>query len=361
MRDKILSIAVVLNLAFAASLFAQEDKDATPIIVNGDKVQYNHANKKVIGTGNVSITYEDIKITCEKIVVDIEAKSGVAKGSVTLYQEDDVFRADNVIYNFKDKTGELVNGEMRMIPWYGHAEKMKKTDEEVFELNQSYVTTCDYEKPHYRLEARTIKVYLGDRVTAWNVFFYVGDTPIAYVPYYNHPLEDNLPQVNVVPGRNDAWGTYLLTAWRYYFHPESKGHVHVDWRSRRGWAHGVDYKYGLRKFGKGNARFYFIHDKEPDEDQELGTELPSNRWRAQLRHKWDVDKNTIMTGEFHKLSDQAFIKDYFYKEEYERENQPRTYLMLTGARDNYTFTYLLEKKVNDFFDVVEGFRRRGCI
>ena len=81
--------------------------------------------------------------------------------------------------------------------------------------------------------------------------------------------------------------------------------------------------------------------------------MPSERWRVQLRHKWDVDQNTFAMGEFHKLSDQNFIKDFFYKEEYELENQPPTYLFLAGAKGNYSLTYLYEKKANDFFTVTE--------
>lgn len=369
MFRKIFIICILFFLTSAFSLYAQEvkqeaevkvkqgtkiDKDsATPIVVNGDKVEYDHANKQVRGTGNVSITYQDIKMTCEVIVVDLEKKKGVAGGNVTLYQEGSVFRADEVVYNFEKKTGELVRGSMKMLPWYGKADMIEKVDDKVFKLKTSNVTTCEFEKPHYRLVAKTIKIYLGERITAWHVFFYVGDVPIMYMPYYNHPLKDNLPQVNLVPGHNDEWGTYLLTAWRYYFHPDSKGYVHLDWRSRRGLGEGIDYKYGMRKFGNGYFRFYHLRDREPDESQELGTELPNRRWRAQLRHKWEVDKNTTMIGEYHKLSDQAFLKDYFYKEEYEIEHQPVTYLMLSGAKENFALTYLIQPKVNDFFTEVE--------
>jgi len=353
MIKKILFFIIFLAI-FASSLYAEETKEtAEPIVVNGDKVQYDHANKMVTGIGNVSITYKDVKITCDKIVVDIDSREGVAEGAVTLYQENNVFKADKVLYNFEKKTGRLLNGDMKMPPWYGRAESIDKIDEKTFKLNKSYVTTCDFERPHYRIEAKTIKVYLGDRVTAWHVFFYADNIPVMYVPYYNHPLKDNLPQVDIVPGRNDEWGTYLLTAWRYYFHPDSKGHVHFDWRSKRGFGEGFDYKYGLRKFGNGYSRFYYIHDKEPDEGKGLGIEMPNNRWRVQLRHKWDVDENTFVAGEFHKLSDQDFIKDFFYKEEYEREEQPRSYLTLTGAKDNYSLSLLYDKKTNDFFTVTE--------
>jgi LPS-assembly protein len=354
MRRKTLFFCIVILSASISYLYAEEAEEAaTPIVVNGDKVQYDHANKKVTGIGNVSITYKDIKMTCERIVVDIDKKEGIAEGDITLYQEGNVFKADKAIYDFEGKTGHLVKGDMESPPWYGQAETIDKIDDKVYKLNTSFITTCEFKEPHYRVEAKTIRVYLGDRVTAWHVFFYAGEVPIMYAPYYNHPLEDNLPQVNVVPGRNKEWGTFLLSSWRYYFHPDSKGHVHLDWRSKRGHAEGFDYKYGLRKFGKGYFRFYYLHDREPDESVELGTEMPSKRWRIQLRHKWEMDENTFMAGEFHKLSDQNFIKDYFYKEEYELEDEPLSYVTLVGARDNYVLSVLYQPKVNDFFTVVE--------
>lgn len=346
MLKRLLFCAIFLTMS-AFSLHADDGTTALPIVVNGDKVQYDHANKKVTGSGNVSITYKDVKMTCESIIVDIDSKEGVAEGDVTLYQEGNVFKAEKVIYNFEEKTGELVKGEMNMPPWYGKARNIRKLGEDTFNLTGGAITTCDLEKPHYRIEAKTIKVYLDDRVTAWHAFFYIGDAPVLYIPYYNHPLEDNLPQVDIVPGHNDEWGAYVLSAWRYYFHPDSKGHIHFDWRSKRGIAEGFDYKYGLGKFGDGYTRFYYLHDKEPDSG------IPDERWRVQARHKWDIDEDTFMAGEYNRLSDQDMIKEFFYKEEYELENQPSTYLTLTGAKENYAVTVLWRPKVNDFFTVTE--------
>ncbi|MDD5680136.1 MAG: LPS assembly protein LptD [Candidatus Omnitrophica bacterium] len=325
----------------------QNKESATPIIVNGDKVQYDYANKMVTGTGNVSITYKDVKLTCDTIVVNIDQKEGVAEGNVTLYQEGNTFTSDKVVYNFATKKGELDKGAMNMPPWYGKAQLIEKVDDKLFVLRQSYITTCDLTQPHYRVEAKTIKIYLNDRVTAWHVFFLIGNVPVMYVPYYNHPLKDNMPQVDIVPGYDKDWGAYALTAWRYYFHPDSKGHIHLDYRTRRGLGTGVDYNYGLRKFGKGYIRFYYTHDLKPS------VETDDNRWRVQVRHRWEVDQNSVMTGEFHKLSDKDLIKDFFYKEEYEIDNQPPTYLSYVGGKDNYSFSVLAEKKVNDFFTSVE--------
>lgn len=320
---------------------------AIPIVVNGDKVQYDYTQKTVSGAGNVSITYKEVKLTCDNIVVNIEEKEAVAEGNVTLYQEGSIFTCDKIVYNFAVQKGELINGAMKMPPWYGNARLIQKTDDKLYKLNQSYVTTCDLEHPHYRIEAKTIKVYLGEKVTVWNAFFFFGNVPVMYMPYYNHPLKDNLPQMDIVPGYDKDWGAYTLTAWRYFFHPDSKGHVHLDYRSKRGFGEGADYSYKMDKFGTGYARFYYAHDREPpDADKK-------DRWRAQWRHRWEVDQNSIMTAEYHKLSDKDFLKDFFYKEEYEVDKQPCTYLSYIGAKDDYSFEILAEKRVNRFFTVTE--------
>ena len=326
---------------------------ATPIVVNGDKVQYDYTNKTVTGTGNVSITYKDVKLTCDTITVNVDAKEGVAEGNVALYQEGNVFTANKVVYNFLTKHGELDNGALKMPPWYAKAASMEKVNDKLFVLKNSYVTTCDLAHPHYRVEAKTIRIYPDNRIMAWNVHAYIGNVPVMYIPYYNQPLKDKLPQVDVVPGYDKDWGAYALTAWRYYFHPDSKGHVHLDYRTKRGLGTGVDYNYGMDKFGTGYARFYYIHDMNPNLNLNPGLDIPADRWRMQIRHKWQVDENSVMTGEYHKLSDVNLIKDFFYKEEYEVDNQPPTYLSYVGAKDNYSFSILAQKKINDFFTVTE--------
>ncbi|MBU4376232.1 MAG: LPS export ABC transporter periplasmic protein LptC, partial [Candidatus Omnitrophica bacterium] len=325
---------------------ASEER-ATPIVVNGDKVQYDYAEKTVSGTGNVSITYKGIKLTCDSIVINVDEKEGVAEGNVTLYQEGNTFTSDKVVYNFATQKGELINGAMKMPPWYGEAKLIQKTGDKLYQLNRSYVTTCDLAEPHYRIEAKTIKVYLGERVTMWNAFFLLGNVPVMYIPYYNHPLKDNMPQMDIVPGYDKEWGAYALTSWRYFFHPDSKGHINLDYRSKRGLGEGADYSYKLDKFGTGYARFYYTHDREPPDAAK------KDRWRAQWRHRWQVDQNSLMTAEYHKLSDKDLIKDFFYKEEYEVDEEPPTYLSYVGAKDNYSFEILADKRINRFFTVTE--------
>ena len=57
--------------------------------------------------------------------------------------------------------------------------------------------------------------------------------------------------------------------------------------------------------------------------------------------------------EFNKLSDEYFLKDYFYNEYEEANTNPPNYLSITSNKSNYIFTVFANKRFNDFFEVTQ--------
>jgi len=97
----------------------------------------------------------------------------------------------------------------------------------------------------------------------------------------------------------------------------------------------------------GYLRTYYIneHDKVNDTERE--------RWRIQYRHKWEISPTTVATLEYHQLTDKDLIKDYFYREEYERDPRPTSYASVVNTQENFATSLLITKRVNDFFTEVE--------
>ncbi|MFH1753251.1 MAG: hypothetical protein ABH875_03615 [Candidatus Omnitrophota bacterium] len=335
-------------------LYAQ-DQAKEPIIVNGDQVEYLYDEKKIVGVNNVNIAYKGIVLTCDNIIVHMETREAIAEGHVVLMQDKNIFKGHKIHYNFNTKKGTIIEVEARVPPWYGKGEEAAKTDEKDYIINKGYITTCNLPEPHYRISARTIKLYVDDRVEAYHVVARLGKIPIFYFPFYVHILNDKRPRVTIVPGRNSTWGYYALTAWRYYFHEWSRGYVHVDWREKKGFGTGLDYKYKFGYFGKGLARFYYTHEDHVKTLEEEGTQQDASedRWRIQLRHKWQVDEDTLAVGEFHKMSDRLFIKDYFFNEEYIADPQPETFFSMIRTKRNYNLSLYFRARTHDFFTVVE--------
>lgn len=355
LRDLIYGLLFLSAILLLTSgrVYAVEDKE--PIIVNGDKVEYLYEQKKVVGVNNVLITYKSVVLTCDRIEVDMATKDAIAEGNVLLKQKGGIMRGEKVTYNFQTQIGTIIKAEIRREPWYSKGDVASKVSSDEYRIKEGYLTTCDLPEPHYRIQARRVKIFIDDRVEAAHAFIFIGKVPILYLPYYIHPFEDKRPRVTIVPGRNSAWGFYVLTAWRYYLHEWSRGYIHLDWREKKGFAEGIDYKYRFGYFGKGLARFYYTKEDHlaSAEEEATGQSIGDDRWRIQLRHKWKPDSDTNAFGEFHKLSDKLFAKDYFFLDEYETESQPPTYLSLIRTRPGYNLSLYLRARMHDFFTVVE--------
>src|SRR3989338_10029243 len=72
--------------------------DDRPVQVHGDSVEYFHEEERVVGTGNVSIDYEDVRLAADKITVHMGTKVAVAEGHVVLTQGETVYRGERGEY-----------------------------------------------------------------------------------------------------------------------------------------------------------------------------------------------------------------------------------------------------------------------
>jgi lipopolysaccharide assembly outer membrane protein LptD (OstA) len=346
---RILILASLWSLVFGlwSIAYTAEDISSFPVEVNGDQVEYFETGKKVVAKGNVLVAYKDIRMTCKTVTAFLESKEAIAEGDVVVTRGESILKGENIKYNFESETGVISSGTFKSDVWYGGGKRIEKVGPDELDVTQGYITTCDLAKPHYKIQSRRVRIYFGKRVVAKNVTFNVGGVPILYLPVYSQPINENFPKVNFVPGRDKNWGTYLLSSYRYNLSDDVKGNLHLDYRQNKGFGEGVDYSFKTRDFGKGYIRAYYTDER----DKAGHTE--KERWRAQYRHKWEMRPDTTVILEYHRMKDRSFIKDYFYREEFEREPQPESLISLAHARSRYTANILAQQRVNRFFTEIE--------
>jgi len=336
--------------AFNTDLLGKVTSSDQPVVVKGKKVEYLRSQNKIIGTGDVSITYGEIELKCDKIIVYTDTKEAICEGNVKISQPGASMEGNKINYNFSEKKGYAIDSQISIHPFYGKADKIEQSGSKEYGLEKGYITTSDLEKPHYRIQAKEVRVYLDEKIVAKHILFYIGDVPVLYLPLYVQALKGKYPEVTVIPGRTSDWGYYALTAWRYFFNDDSKGHVRLDYREKKGFAEGVDYRYNAKELGSGLAKFYYTHENDDFAITNSGPE--DDRWRVQYRHNIILPEDTVCTIEFNKLSDRNFIKDYIYRE-FEENPDPDNYILFETKKDNYIFDLLARKRMNDFLTVVE--------
>jgi lipopolysaccharide assembly outer membrane protein LptD (OstA) len=341
-------------LHFTFSCYAQEAKE--PIIVNGDTVEYSMDSKEVTASGNVEVTYKGTKLTCEKLTVNTQTKDSSAEGNVRLEDEKGVIKGAKVTYNFQTKTGTIVDSEFISYPYFGKAQSVKKLSDREFIAQRGYMSTCNYDYPHYRIKSKRIDFFIHDKVQTKDDTVYVGKIPLLYIPQYNHSLKDPMMHVQLSPGKNKDWGPYILSAWRYNLTENIDGRIYLDYRSKLGWAEGFGTNYTTQNFGKGDFKFYYTQEKPHDSPSDMPKEY--ERYFMRWRHKWDIDERTNFISQVYKIVDERrkrldptrnILKDYFYRE-YEKDSQPLSYALLHHNFTNSSLDLLLQKRTNHWYD-----------
>jgi len=341
---------VNISLTFAVPLSKQE----IPIVVKGDKVSYDAQTHTMKAEGNVRIVYRDIKAFCGKAEVDMDTKVGNLIGKVKIEHPKGTIYGDKIRYNFAQKTASIDNLYLVSSPFYAGGKTAEKISDKKYVLKNGWFTTCNPQCPHfmdYRIYAKKIEFYPHDKMVAKNTVIKIGKVPILYLPYYMQPAKDKLPRVTIIPGKDHALGMYMLTAWRYYFNEEFKGRIHLDYYSKKGFGRGITNKYKSDRYGEGIAKIYYIADRDKLSFDE-GVSVGSDRYKAQLRHRWQITPRDYLHLEIHKFSDKYFMKDYFYNE-YQRDNQPLSYILLSHSFPYATASLLAQKRMNRFYSQTE--------
>lgn len=358
----LLSLILAFIFLSANLIFAEENKES-PMVINGDNVEYSADSKEVTATGNIEVTYKGSKLTCNKLKVNMQTREGLAEGNARLQDAKGVVTGEKIIYNFANKTGVILNADFRANPYFGKAKNVEKVSDSEFIAKRGYFTTCSLDHPHYRFAAKKINMFPGDKVQAKQNTLYLGAVPVVYLPCFNYSMKEPFMHVQVEPGTRKDWGPYLLSAWRYNITNNVAGRAFLDYRNKLGWAEGFNLNYRTPAAGKGDFKFYYTLEKPPDQPVEAP---PSDFYRyfMRWRHKWDIDARTNLTTELLKITDQrrkddrtyptgrSFLQDYFFRE-YEKQAEPLSYALFHHAFNYSSLDLLLQIRANHWFGQIE--------
>jgi LPS-assembly protein len=346
---------LVLLFIFTHWVFAQEEKK--PIIVNGDNVEYFTESKQVTAQGNIVINYGGAKLSCDKITVNTETGEAVAEGNVRIVDERGIIEGEKVIYNFKTKTGVISDANFMAQPYFGQAKKVEKVNDVELLAHDAYMTTCNYDRPHFRFQARKLDFFRGDKIQSEKNIVYLGPIPVLYLPRFSRSLKDTQTHIQVSPGKSSDWGYYMLTATRFNLGQNLSSRVYLDYRDKLGLAEGFGTNYQSRGFGRGDFKFYYT-DERPKAALEAGE---FQRYLVRWRHSWEIDPRTNLISEYYRIFDDKrkdlgseynMLKDYFYRE-YEKDARPLSYALLHHYFSYSSLDLLLQKRTNSWYEQLE--------
>lgn len=358
---------------------------------------YEHGTGRGVGRNvRIKTTFENVEGMTSLFSRQSSSKVGVTAADGLDFDRDQ--REDPYL-----RTPLIVRGEV-----------MRLQDFEVFQGENVSFTTCDYGIPHYAIGAHTVEVQPvrdedeGQAPTAEgegpadlpstaeedprapkafvidpeDARFTLSGHTVAALPIakWDTRWHANLPVRSVDVGSSSKFGFIGGADWNLNYFlsalPDSKA-VDVIQRearlgfethyfSKRGVGLGPHVQYGQRPRSwmpwqlqltqwnyYGEAQYYGIDD-QGSEDRTTGLPPPKqNRLWGHLLHRQAIPYVGYVDVEFSKLSDRAFLREYFEDVAQEEKRQETIIYYRRNILDNLAVTGLYKPHINDFETDVE--------
>ena len=341
-------------LLLAPSLKAQlPNPGDVPVDIDSDNTSFE--NGVAIAQGNVVIRYKTTTIYCDYAQYDRDTGDALAKGNVRIYSDGHLFVGERAVYNFLTKELHAIDFHGEFYPFKFTAQSFGDIGPNAYQARNATMTTSDSSKPDYYLQAKSVRIYPHDRVIFSNVTLYVGKTPVFWYPYLYQSLQKDTGFV-MRPGYESLWGAYLLTEYGFPVSENVNGKLHLDVRTLRGAAGGLDlnYKYGPANESWGKFISYYAYDKHPEENNTsyIRGPVPMERYRLSLQGRSYLTDDIYATMNVNKLSDALFLQD-FVPNLFRVDPQPDNVVDITKWDEDYTITGIARAQLNNFFQTTE--------
>ena len=367
-------------ISATGGVFTPSIPESMTIENEGGEIIYNNDSHSITYmSGNKPVrlrTDSGIDIQAKRIRVDLDKKTAALDGPLTVYLGETLTLAEGGSYDWERMVVDIqkVRAKVSGIIVKGARVEYKTDDKgkQFMRIHDAYVSTDDAQKPGTWIGAGQLTVYPGEYGTVTRLSVASGDYDVA-IPIigwftFSHslnPREGYLPH----PGVKSIWGTYLLNQYGILFgNKRVENNIptadylmmnHVDYRSRRGLAVGIDLEdlsMSKKYRDMQGLRTYYAADSDPminptDIQRE---DTRHNRYSIKLTSLWDLptagEPHTQWTlgANINALSDKYMLRDYFEDEGHVDDKPDNTVRLV--RRDARSEAMLLTRFApNDFY------------
>jgi LPS-assembly protein len=344
-----LCIAVALAGASAPAFGAE-----SPIDVDADDLKIDNKTQDMVASGNVIIQQKGVfKLQADEARYQGEENIISAKGAIKLTHHGDTFLSERILLNLAQSKGTMENVtiDMKGDGGRGGAKKVVLDSDKELTMTDGWYTNCDCKTPPWRLAANKITVDQdANSVEARDMKLYIGNVPVAYFPWWKHPLRPERKSGLLRPDIRISGGNGMEVEVPYYWNIAPNRDLTVALRgiSLRGVMGKAEYRYlGLGYAGEFKTNQ--IYDTQEKQYRGLTTFTHEHRIAG-----WDLTAEGAYSKsrDFINDFDQDLVEDSSRRLE-SRLSMERQWLRKDGYLDAQTgmLWYQDLEKTNDDFTI----------
>jgi LPS-assembly protein len=245
-----------------------EDDIQLPWVLEADEVAYDRRLDQYTARGNVKISKADKQLTADFIRLDHKTMHAYAQGNVVLTVGQDILSGSSLEIDLEKQVGSIENAYLFLKENNFHitANKIRKTGENTYRIDEATFTTCDGDKPDWKISGKDIKIKDDGSGTAKHATLRVRNVPVLYSPYFYYPADRDRQSGFLMPefSSSDRKGERYIQPFFWAISDSSDATFYADYMSKRGLKLGAEYRYILSERTQGTLMLDGFHDSKLD-------------------------------------------------------------------------------------------------
>ena len=270
-----------------------------------DSLVYDAESGTAYLYGNSKVDYENMKLTSDKVhmnldkstvratgTVDSTAEGGI-KGKPVFTMGKDEYKSDTMAFNFKSKKGLIKGVYTEQQDGFLSGEVGKRDSTGSIYLQHGRYTTCDKPHPDFYIALSRAKVRPGKDVVFGPAYLVVADVPLPLaIPYGFFPFSKKYSSGFIMPSYGDESdrGFYLRDG-GYYFAISDKWDLKLIGEIYTKGSWGVSAASNYRKRYRYSGSFLFSYQDSKTGDKGLPDFAEQESFKIQWNHRQDPKAN----------------------------------------------------------------------
>ena len=297
--------------------------EVLPWHITADRMSASEDTNVIIAEGEVVVSRGEQTLRADRIVHNKESGLLSAEGNVELLTAGDILRCDEGLFNLKDKTGYILNGNLflRTNHFYIRGKEIRKTGPETYSIKGCKITSCDGEAPDWSITGSEVEVTIEGYGTIKHAAFFVRHIPLLYFPYIIFPAKTKRQTGVLLPSagysQRDGFEIEIPIFWA--ISDQTDATFYERYIEERGIMQGLEFRYVTGVDSKGAFLFDILSDKREqkdlynEDDLKISPYPRTNQTRYWLRERSDQQLPYNIGVKL----DVDFVSDYDYLSEFE--------------------------------------------
>ena len=150
---------------------------------SAERILYLAPQNDLLLVGAAQVDYEKRTLRAGRIRFDADTDLLDASERPVLDDSGQRMYGDNMGYDMGTRHAWVRRASTTFDQGYYTGSDLRKDEEGTLQVRSGSYTTCDLAHPHYRFEFDQMKIYMKDKMVGRPVRVYLGDVPVAVLPF----------------------------------------------------------------------------------------------------------------------------------------------------------------------------------